>query len=73
MTSKTARLTRRSHWLAVALAALTVGSTHIVARIPHTDVDRFIAMAYNVTGSAPSVGSVSAFLVNGIQANDFTA
>jgi len=56
----------------VLLAALTINTTVVVARIPR-GCERYLRMDYNVVGTDPTTGSISAFLVQGDQLNDFTS
>ena len=52
----------------VLLADLTIGETVWVTRVPR-EQSQYVGVFYDVNGTNPSVGKVSAFLTNNIQQN----
>jgi len=52
----------------VVLASLTINSEQIRARLP-IGCKRYIRMYYTVTGSNPSTGTISAYLLEDLQAS----
>lgn len=53
----------------IALAALTAGTTAVRVLLPSDDYKRYIGVRYTVTGTAPTTGSVMAFITLDAQRN----
>lgn len=53
----------------VVLAGLTAGANVIRVQLPSDDYLRYLGVIYTVTGTAPTLGSVQAFLVGTPQRN----
>lgn len=53
----------------IALAALTAGANPVRVQIPSDDYKEFLAVRYTVTGTAPTTGTVIAFLTLDAQRN----
>lgn len=54
----------------IALAALTAGSTAVRVQMPSDQYKRYIGVRYTVTGTAPTQGSVMAFITLDAQNNN---
>lgn len=53
----------------IPLASLTAGSNPVRVQIPSDDYKRYLGVRYTVTGTAPTTGSVFAFLTLDAQRN----
>jgi hypothetical protein len=53
----------------ILLAALTAGATVVRVQLPSDDYKRYIGVRYTVTGTAPTTGTVYAFLTENVQRN----
>lgn len=54
---------------ALALAALTAGATVVRLQLPSTDYKRYMGVRFTVAGTAPTQGTVVAFLTPDINRN----